>query len=52
MIQDAPYRAPEPQTIREFVQRLRHANVVVHVRETRGDRINAACGQLRQLENV
>lgn len=51
-IDGAPYRAPEPQTIRDFVHRLRNANVVVHVRETRGDPINAACGQLRQLQSV
>jgi 23S rRNA (adenine2503-C2)-methyltransferase len=46
-IAGADYRAPEQQTIRQFIQHLRDANVIVHVRETRGDPINAACGQLR-----
>jgi 23S rRNA (adenine2503-C2)-methyltransferase len=46
-IADADYRAPEREAIRQFVQHLRDTNVIVHVRETRGDPINAACGQLR-----
>ncbi len=50
MIEGAPYRSPTPATIRAFIQRLRDANVVVHVRETRGDPINAACGQLARTQ--
>ena len=47
-----PYSAPDSATIFAFLRRLRDANVVAHVRETRGDPINAACGQLRQLQSV
>jgi 23S rRNA (adenine2503-C2)-methyltransferase len=51
-IPGATYAAPNSETVRAFLDRLRSANVVVHVRETRGDPINAACGQLRQLQSV
>jgi len=51
-ITGAPYRTPDSETIAAFVRRLRDAKVVVHVRETRGDPIDAACGQLRQLQSI
>jgi 23S rRNA (adenine2503-C2)-methyltransferase len=51
-IPGATYRAPNSQTVSVFLNLLREAKVVVHVRETRGDPINAACGQLRQLQTV
>jgi 23S rRNA (adenine2503-C2)-methyltransferase len=51
-IAGAPYCAPNSETITAFLRRLRDANVVAHVRETRGDPINAACGQLRHLQLV
>jgi 23S rRNA (adenine2503-C2)-methyltransferase len=42
------YARPEPARILAFLQILRDRNVVAHVRDTRGDDVNAACGQLRQ----
>jgi len=41
------YRRPEMDRINRFVAALRAAGVVTHVRDTRGDDISAACGQLR-----
>jgi 23S rRNA (adenine2503-C2)-methyltransferase len=43
------YAAPPRERILEFVEILRARGVVVHIRETRGDDINAACGQLREM---
>jgi 23S rRNA (adenine2503-C2)-methyltransferase len=48
-IGDANYRRPTDQRIAAFAELLRAKNVVVHVRETRGDDVSAACGQLRAL---
>jgi 23S rRNA (adenine2503-C2)-methyltransferase len=42
------YARPAAQRIDRFTTLLRSAGVVVHVRETRGDDVSAACGQLRQ----
>ena len=43
------YRRPEPQRVARFLGLLRGAGVVAHVRETRGDDVSAACGQLRRV---
>ena len=43
------YGRPTPDAVTRFLDRLRNRNVVAHVRETRGDDVNAACGQLRIL---
>jgi len=40
------YRRPSPQRLREFLAMLRERGVVSHFRDTRGDDVNAACGQL------
>jgi 23S rRNA (adenine2503-C2)-methyltransferase len=42
------YRRPSDERIASFMDRLIERNVVVHVRRTRGDDVDAACGQLRQ----
>lgn len=42
------YRRPEPAQVRTFLGRLRERGVVAHIRETRGDDVAAACGQLRE----
>lgn len=42
--------ASEPQVAREFVRRLRAANIPVTVRDTRGREIDGACGQLAAAE--
>jgi 23S rRNA (adenine2503-C2)-methyltransferase len=40
------YRRPAPARVDRFVGVLRDAGVVTHVRDTRGDDVSAACGQL------
>jgi len=40
------FRCSSPQRIRDFAQQLTDAGVVTTVRRTRGDDIDAACGQL------
>ena len=42
----SPYRRSSPQRIRHFVEILQNAGAVVTTRKTRGDDIDAACGQL------
>ncbi len=43
-----PYRTPGEHEQRKFLDILRHAGVNVQVRQRKGDRIDAACGQLRR----
>ncbi|HTU24604.1 MAG TPA: 23S rRNA (adenine(2503)-C(2))-methyltransferase RlmN [Pirellulales bacterium] len=45
-----PYQTPAPQVVERFVSLLRAGHVNVQVRERKGDKINAACGQLRRSE--
>ena len=40
------YRCSQPDNIRAFRERLANAGLIVTVRRTRGDDIDAACGQL------
>ena len=47
-ISGANYRRPSREHIVAFLDRLRSAGVVAHLRDTRGDDVNAACGQLRE----
>ena len=42
------YRRPTPDRVAAFLDRLHGRRVVAHVRQTRGDDVNAACGQLRR----
>jgi|SRR5579864_4215732 len=42
------YERSSPQRQAAFLSRLRAAGVVAHLRETRGDDVAAACGQLRR----
>ncbi len=42
-----PYRTPTEHAVREFARYLKRRGIVVHVRKTKGRRIEAACGQLR-----
>jgi 23S rRNA (adenine2503-C2)-methyltransferase len=44
------YRRPPEVRVERFLHLLRTANVVAHRRDTRGDDVNAACGQLRETE--
>ena len=41
------YQRPSIERIARFLTILRQAGVVAHVRDTRGDDVSAACGQLR-----
>jgi len=43
------YQRPGDQRIDRFAQMLRDQGVVVHIRQTCGDDITAACGQLRPV---
>jgi 23S rRNA (adenine2503-C2)-methyltransferase len=45
----ATYTASSREQILDFLSILRAHGVVAHIRETRGDDINAACGQLREI---
>jgi 23S rRNA (adenine2503-C2)-methyltransferase len=43
-----PYQTPSSAAVNRFVEILRSAGVNVFVRERKGDKIDAACGQLRR----
>ena len=43
-----PYQTPAPQDTARFVEILQSAGVTVKIRYRKGDRIDAACGQLRR----
>ena len=47
-ISGAVYRRPEREEIIAFLTTLRSQGVIAHMRDTRGDDVNAACGQLRE----
>ncbi len=43
---DTPFRAPAPETVRRFCERLTAAGRFVRLRQSRGAQILAGCGQL------
>jgi 23S rRNA (adenine2503-C2)-methyltransferase len=47
-----PYQTPTAPAQERFLQILDQAGINVQVRTRKGDRIDAACGQLRRLQNV
>jgi 23S rRNA (adenine2503-C2)-methyltransferase len=47
-----PYQTPSRQAQATFLDILRNAGINVQVRERKGDKINAACGQLRRRQLV
>ena len=47
-VAELPYRTPSNAAVAKFVDVLRAARINVQVRERKGDKINAACGQLRR----
>jgi 23S rRNA (adenine2503-C2)-methyltransferase len=51
-VSGAVYQRPSAERMERFMQILRDANIVAHFRRTRGDDVNAACGQLRQTRLV
>jgi len=44
-----PYQTPSPLAQKRFREILEHAGVNVQFRERKGDKISAACGQLRRV---
>lgn len=44
-----PYRTPSHKAQERFLEILRSAGINVQVRERKGDKIDAACGQLRRV---
>jgi adenine C2-methylase RlmN of 23S rRNA A2503 and tRNA A37 len=44
------YQRPTDDRIVRITQILRDASVVTHFRRSRGDDVNAACGQLRETQ--
>ncbi len=46
------YRRPSADRVARFLGVLRDREVVAHVRQARGDDVNAACGQLRVLQPI
>ncbi|ADU51035.1 23S rRNA m(2)A-2503 methyltransferase [Thermaerobacter marianensis DSM 12885] len=47
-VSERPFRAPSPERVQAFVAALRRRGVNVTVRRELGQRIEAACGQLRR----
>jgi 23S rRNA (adenine2503-C2)-methyltransferase len=47
-VADLPYRTPTTAALARFVEILREGGLSVQVRYRKGDRIDAACGQLRR----
>lgn len=43
------YERPSKERIERFLALLRSSGVVTHIRDTRGDDVSAACGQLRRM---
>jgi 23S rRNA (adenine2503-C2)-methyltransferase len=46
------YRRPTDERVATFLAILRERGVVAHVRRTRGEDIEGACGQLRERVNA
>ncbi len=47
-VAELPYRTPSAGAVSRFVEILRSSGINVQVRERKGDKIDAACGQLRR----
>jgi 23S rRNA (adenine2503-C2)-methyltransferase len=47
-----PYRTPRDEALGQFVAIVEEAGIPVKVRRRRGDRIEAACGQLRRASGL
>jgi 23S rRNA (adenine2503-C2)-methyltransferase len=46
-VEEAPYREPDPASVRRFTAQVRAQGLNVTLRDTRGRERDAACGQLR-----
>ncbi len=47
-VRGLPYRTPKPRVTAQFVEILEQGGVTVKIRYRKGERIDAACGQLRR----
>ncbi len=47
-----PYRTPSSRALHRFLDVLEHSGINVQVRQRKGDKIDAACGQLRRHHQV
>lgn len=47
-VSDLPYHTPRPRDVADFVEILERGGLAVKIRYRKGDRIDAACGQLRR----
>ncbi len=47
-----PYRTPADDDVERFIATLEHGGIRVQVRRRKGDKINAACGQLRRSQTL
>lgn len=50
-VKGLPYETPSPDSIRSFRKILMEGGINVQFRQRKGDRIQAACGQLRRLRD-
>ena len=48
-VQGLPYQTPTTRALQQFREILEAAGIQVMVRQRKGDKINAACGQLRRM---
>ena len=44
------FRTPTPGAVKRFAAELVRGGLTVHIRRRKGERIDAACGQLRRKE--
>ncbi len=51
-VDSLPYATPSPPVIQRFREVLESSGIVVQFRHRKGDKINAACGQLRRLHQL
>jgi len=44
-----PYETPSPEAVARFTSILEQSGIAIRIRRRKGDKINAACGQLRRV---
>jgi 23S rRNA (adenine2503-C2)-methyltransferase len=51
-VEGLPYQTPSKQAIQQFRSILESGGIEIRFRQRKGDKINAACGQLRRQQLV
>jgi 23S rRNA (adenine2503-C2)-methyltransferase len=51
-VEGLPYKTPSNRSIAQFKEILQSAGIEIRFRQRKGDKINAACGQLRRQQMV